>query len=417
MKFINWYIGTYKGLSREIWIMAATLLINRSGLMVMTFLSLYLINEFDYSVAKAGFAVSFYGWGSLVGVWLGGLLAERIGYLRIQFLALVSSGLVFISMYFATEYWQFIALSFLVSATADTFRPANMASIPWYSSEANRKRSIALIRLAINLGISIGPAAGGFLALSIGYDALFWVDGLTCISAGIFMASFLGLKDPEQKEDPIKKIENSELLDDSLDGILQEGDPVSAFEAERNSLTKFYFLLISIFIWAFLFFQLIYTFPVFMKEELLFDEFTIGLFFTFNGLLIVATEMPIVHQLQEKPVLPILKTGIVLCAVAFVFLIFGEPLALIFPTLYILFITFGEVFYLPFTNSVALDLTPTKNKAKFMGYYALAFSLSHVLGPLVGTFVADKFGFQILWIGCAILMLVALALTSSLKYD
>lgn len=397
--------------------MAATLLINRSGLMVMTFLSLYLINEFDYSVAKAGFAVSFYGWGSLVGVWLGGLLAERIGYLRIQFLALISSGLVFISMYFATEYWHFIALSFLVSATADTFRPANMASIPWYSTEENRKRSIALIRLAINLGISIGPAVGGFLALSIGYDALFWVDGLTCISAGIFLLSFLGLKDPEHKEADTVPTQKSDVLDDSLDTILIETKELSSAEAEKSALTKFYYLLISIFLWAFLFFQLIYMFPVFMKEELLFNELTIGLFFTFNGLLIVATEMPIVHQLQNKPVLPILKTGIILCAISFLFLIFGEPLVLIFPVLYILFVTFGEVLYLPFTNSVALDLTPSKNQAKYMGYYALAFSLSHVLGPLVGAFVADHYGFQILWIGCAVLMVLVLALTSSLKYD
>jgi len=397
--------------------MAATLLINRSGLMVMTFLALYLIQEFDYSVAEAGFVVSFYGWGSLLGVWLGGLLAERVGYLRIQFLALVSSGLVFIAMFYATEYWQFILLAFLVSATADMFRPANMASIPWYSKPENRKRSIALIRLAINLGISIGPAVGGFLALSIGYEALFWVDGLTCISAGIFMASALGLKDPEilEEEELPSKTETS-LLDDSLDAILVEDKKPLQKESKAN-LKKFYYLLISVFIWAFLFFQLIYTFPVFMKEELLFDEFTIGLFFTFNGLLIVATEMPIVHQLQNKPVLPILKVGIVLFAAAFVFLLFGEPLALLFPALYILFITFGEVFYLPFTNSVALELTPKKNQAKYMGYYSLAFSLSNVMGPLIGTFVADNYGFQVLWIGCVVLMLTVLLLTSILKYD
>ena len=129
MKYLNWYFNTYKGLSKEIWIIAATLLINRSGVMVMTFLALYLIEDFNYSVAKAGFVVSFYGWGSLVGVWLGGILAEKIGYLKIQFLALLASGLVFISMFFANEYWEFILLSFLVSATADMFRPI----LHWHS--------------------------------------------------------------------------------------------------------------------------------------------------------------------------------------------------------------------------------------------------------------------------------------------
>ncbi len=406
MKYLNWYFNTYKGLSKEIWIIAATLLINRSGVMVMTFLALYLIEDFNYSVAKAGFVVSFYGWGSLVGVWLGGILAEKIGYLKIQFLALLASGLVFISMFFANEYWEFILLSFLVSATADMFRPANMASIPWYSNKGNRKRSIALIRLAINLGISIGPALGGFLALSIGYTALFWVDGITCIVAALFLALLLGLKDPKINEE-------GEVLTPSneIKAVLENP------ENKTENLPKFYWLLAGAAVWSFVFFQLIYTFPVFLKKELLFDEFTIGLFFTLNGLLIFFTEMPIIHKLQEKRVIPILNLGIILCAISFVFLASGKPEMLVFPFMYILFITYGEIFYLPFTNSLALAFTPKKNKAKFMGYYSLAFSISHVLGPLIGLWVADTMGFQPLWIGCGILMMLVLLITRGLKRE
>lgn len=403
MKFINWYLGTYKGLSKEIWIMATTLLINRSGLMVMTFLSLYLIQEFDYSVARAGFVVSFYGWGSITGVWLGGLLAEKIGYLRIQFLALITSGITFILMFYSTEYWEFIALSFLVSALGDMFRPANMASIPWYSTKQNQKRSIALIRLAINLGISIGPAVGGFLALRVGYEALFWVDGVTCIVAGFFMLIMLGLKDPDIKE----TLENS-----TPDDRISKDNNKNSLKSDLN---KFFWMLAGIFIWTFAFFQIIYTFPVFMKQDLFFDEFTIGLFYTFNGLLIFLTEMPIVHQLQDKKVNPILNVGIILCAISFVFLVFSQPYMLIFPIMFMLFITFGEVFYLPFTNSVALELTPIKNKAKYMGYYALAFSSSHILCPLIGTWIADKFGFYPLWVGCGLLMLIVLLITNKIK--
>ncbi len=399
MKYLNWYIDSFKGLSREIWIMATTLLINRSGLMVMTFLSIYLIETFGYSKADAGFIVSFYGWGSIAGVWLGGVLADKVGYLRIQILALIVSGLVFISMYFATQYFQFILLTFLVSATADMFRPANMASIPWFSSLENRTRSIALIRLAINLGISIGPAVGGFLAVSLGYASLFWVDGLTCICAGLFMFFFLGSKDPliheenKVKADTEKKTEIKPTAD----------------------LAKFWKLLLGIFLWAFAFFQIIYGFTVFMKEKMLFDEFTIGLFYTFNGLLIFFVEMPIVKALQNKKIIPILNVGIILCAISFVFLYLGQPLVLIFPFLYMLFITFGEIFYLPFTNTLALEFTPEKSRAKYMSYYSLAFSISHVLGPLIGLWLAEKYGFSLLWVLCSVIMLVVLVLTQLIK--
>ena len=388
--------------------MATTLLINRSGLMVMTFLSVYLISQLGYSKADAGFVVSFYGWGSIAGVWLGGQLAEKIGYLRIQILALLISGLVFISMFFATQYFQFIILTFLVSATGDMFRPANMASVPWFSKRENRTRSIALIRLAINLGISIGPAVGGFLAVAFGYSSLFWVDGITCIAAGIFLYSKLGAKDPREK-DRLNFSQDEQILDEA---VLEESGEI---ESENSVSPKFWWLVIGNLFWAFAFFQIIYGFTVFMKEDLLFDELTIGLFYTFNGLLIFFIEMPIVHSLQVKKTLPILNVGIILCAISFVFLYFGEPLLLFFPIGYMLFITFGEIFYLPFTNTLALKYTTEKSRAKYMSFYSLAFSISHVLGPLLGLWIADHYGFGSLWIACGVIMIVVLGLTQFLR--
>jgi MFS family permease len=47
-----------------------------------------------------------------------------------------------------------------------------------------RSRGFVLNRLASNLGATIGPVIGGFLA---GHDfrLLFWVDGATCVLAGL----------------------------------------------------------------------------------------------------------------------------------------------------------------------------------------------------------------------------------------
>lgn len=126
--------------------------------------------------------------------------------------------------------------------------------------------------------------------------------------------------------------------------------------------------------------------------------------------------MPIVHQLQEKRIIPILNLGIILGAILFIFIVLCKQKMAMFPLMYILFITFGEIFYLPFTNSIALDFTPKKNKAKYMGYYALAFSASHTLRPLAGLWVADTTGFQPLWIGCGVLMILVLFFTSGLKH-
>ena len=59
--------------------------------------------------------------------------------------------------------------------------------------------SPALIRLAVNLGFAIGPAIGGLVAARIGYNWLFWIDGLTCISAGLFLMVALRPKEAKAK--------------------------------------------------------------------------------------------------------------------------------------------------------------------------------------------------------------------------
>ena len=47
--------------------------------------------------------------------------------------------------------------------------------------------AFALSRLAVNLGMSIGPVIGGFLAMK-SFKSLFYVDGTTAILAGALIA-------------------------------------------------------------------------------------------------------------------------------------------------------------------------------------------------------------------------------------
>ncbi len=47
-------ITPYKGLSKEVWFLALTTLINRAGAMVIPFLSLYLNKYLDYTLGQIG---------------------------------------------------------------------------------------------------------------------------------------------------------------------------------------------------------------------------------------------------------------------------------------------------------------------------------------------------------------------------
>src|SRR5579863_10353071 len=185
------YKQAYSGLSRATWLLSTVMLVNRSGTMVVPFMTIYLTSPaMGYSIAQAGLVMGIFGLGAICGGFLGGRLTDRWGFHRVQLAALTGGGIFFIILGQVKSYPLICSCTFLLSVVNDAFRPANSTSIAAYSKEENRTRSYSLNRLAINLGWAAGGALGGILA-SINYHLLFWVDGGTNIAAAILLRLFL----------------------------------------------------------------------------------------------------------------------------------------------------------------------------------------------------------------------------------
>ena len=182
---VNLYRNAYTGLTRRMWLLALVMLINRSGTMVLAFMTLY-INHIGYSTKQAGFVVAVYGLGSLAGAFLGGKISDRYGFYYTQFFSLLCGGILFITLGLMQSYVSICMCTFFLSLVNESFRPANATAIAHYSTPQNRTQAFSIVRLAINLGWGIGGALGGFLA-SVNYHLLFWVDGATNICAAFML--------------------------------------------------------------------------------------------------------------------------------------------------------------------------------------------------------------------------------------
>src|SRR6185369_12195407 len=101
-------------------------------------------------------------------------------------ITLTGGGILFIVLGLMQTFPLICLFTFLLSFVNEAFRPANSTAIASYSKEENRTRSYSLNRLAINLGWAVGSALGGVLA-TIRFELLFWVDGLTNITAALLM--------------------------------------------------------------------------------------------------------------------------------------------------------------------------------------------------------------------------------------
>jgi predicted MFS family arabinose efflux permease len=63
-----------------------------------------------------------------------------------------------------------------------------------------------------------------------------------------------------------------------------------------------------------------------------------------------------------------------------------------------LFMTFGEMFSFPFSNSVALSRAPKGHEGRYMAIYTMSFSSAHILRTKLGMEIIEYFGYQINWL-------------------
>ncbi|MGJ8760296.1 MAG: MDR family MFS transporter [Polaribacter sp.] len=374
-KLYNNYINTFRGLSTEVWWLSLITFINRSGTMVIPFLSLYLTKSLHFSLSDVGWIMSFFGLGSVVGTWIGGKLTDIIGYYKVMLVSLFGTGILFVFLQFANTFNEFCFGIFMVMLVADAFRPAMFVALSAYSKPENKTRSVTLIRLAINLGFSAGPAIGGLIITGIGYVGLFWMDGITCVLAAFLLLKVLHPKKAKVQDEV--KVEN----------------PISVYKDKA-----FWVFFIAMFIFGFVFMQYFSTIPLYYSDKRFLSEFEIGLLMGLSGLFIFLLEMPLIKWLEDlkKSKVKLIALGLFLVGFSFIILnLTGWVGVLIIG---ILLMSIGEMIAFPFSNAFAIDRAEKGNKGEYMALYSIAFSLSHIFSHNVGMQLVAKFGFETTWL-------------------
>lgn len=382
------YINNFRGFSREIWILAAITFINRAGTMVLPFLSKYLKEDLNFTYSEVGWIMVSFGFGSMLGSWLGGKLSDKIGFYKIMIFSLFTSGLLFFVIQYITSFWGLCFGIFFIMVIADMFRPAMFVSLGTYAKPENRIRALTLVRLAVNLGFAAGPALGGLIIMKMGYNGLFWVDGSSCILAILIFALLV-----KEKKRPLDlENENNETA-----------IPISVFKDKI-----FWIFLFVCFVTAMLFFQLFTTLPLYHNEQFGLTEFQSGLLLSLNGILIFFLEMPIVSFIQRKNIdkLKVILWGTLLMSFSFYVLLINIWAGILIVS--IIFITFGEMFIFPFSNSFALSRAPKGHEGRYMALFTMSFSLAHIASSKTGLEIIASFGYQTNWFAMGSFGIIAL---------
>jgi len=389
----HYYIHSFEGLRREVWMLAAVTFVNRAGTMVVPFLSLYLTKDMGLSMEQVGWIMSCFGLGSVLGSWLGGKLTDRFGFYDVMIGALVASGIAFILLQFVQGFVPFCFGIFALTLVSDTFRPAIFVALRAYAKPENRTRAVTLIRLAINLGFSLGPAIGGLIIAGLGYSGLFWVDGITCLVAVGIMLYWLPRKQAQQND-----------------------------QATRSTATRspysdgpYWLFLLTMVLISVPFLQYFSTIPLFYSEVHNLSETYIGVLLGLNGLLIFLIEMPLIKFCEDRKfdLYRILLISVVLFALSFAVLNWFPVIGFLWVGMTLM--TVGEMLNFPFMNRFAYDRSDQGPPGAYMALFTMSWSVAHIFGHTLGLNLIAQFGYTSTWYIMAGIMVLAMGLLVVLK--
>ena len=379
--------------------------------MVLPFLTLYLTVDRGFPAARAGLALTIYGSAAIVIAPLAGRLSDRLGGLRIIKLSLFLSGLILFVFPFANSLIGIFVMTGLWALVNEAFRPPSMSIIGDLAGPAQRKAAFALSRLAINLGMSIGPVIGGFLAMR-SFRLLFYADGTTALLAGLLLVLAPWRRGPEAPlqanhqtgESQLPGVDTSQIA--STSNASATGVPYSSVSTTPARLPRwgprfkdrrFLYFLAAMIPVEMVFFQSLAAMPLFLVRDLHLSEAGFGMVLAINTVLIILVEVPLNAAMADWPHRHTLALGALLVGLGFGGLVFRGGIFWVASTVVVW--TFGEMILLPASAAYVSDIAPPARSGAYMGLYTMGFSVAFAIGPFLGVATMERFGSGSVWIG------------------
>ena len=396
--------SSLRGLPREAWVLCGAVLVNRMGTMVIPFLVLYLTRELGVSPSRAAAALAVYGLGAVATAPFAGRLADRIGPRSIVATSLVAAGLLLLPYPWLRSYPAIVALTFAWSVAGEALRPATLSWISSVVPPSQRRAAFALNRLAVNLGMSIGPAVAGFV-VARSFAAIFILDALTSIAAGgIILFATRGVPPLSAAVDAASA---------SAGGTEAGGAaaPPARLRAWRDPV--FLYFLAGCLPVQIVFFQHASTLPLYLVRDLGLSESIYGMMFTINTLMIILLEVPLNGATSAWSHRRQLALGALLTGLGFGGIGLAGGAAGV--ALMVVVWTFGEMILLPGSAAFAADTAPSQRRGEYLGLYSMSFSGAFAIAPWLGARTMELFSPRALWVACALCGALSAALLSRVR--
>ena len=338
-----------------------------------TFVGIWAIDELQASSSQLGLYFVAAAVISASMGYLGGHVSDHLGRRPVILAGWGLTAFVPLSWTVVDDYMTALPLLLLLSLFGPIAMAATQALVADVVPPERHEHSYASLRVANNLGVTLGPPIGGALLLTGNYDVL-WI-GVTVIGAlELFLAwRLLPARGEYAPEEPPAR--------GSFGVIRRDG--------------AFLLFLVAMVLAHLVYFAFEAVLPIVAVDSYGLTPAAWGFLVIVNPLLVTLFQLRLTRRVERYPAAPKFALAMLLMGWPFLLLSLNSSVAVI--AVVILIFVLGEMLWIPTSQAIAAGLAPADLRGAYMGAFASTSSAGFALGPFIGLQVRGGFGDSAMW--------------------
>lgn len=344
-----------------------------TGASAWTFIGIWAVDRLDASSAQLGFyfvisAALSAGFGIL-----GGHLSDRLGRRPMIVTGWALASLVPLTWIFVDDFAQAIPLLLLVSCFMPIAMSASQALVADVVPRERHEHSYASLRVANNLGVTLGPPLGGALLLTENYDLLWVGVSILAVLTTLLAWRLIPERGEFTPEEPPMR---------GSFGVIRRDHPFLLFLVAMMLANVVYFA-----------FEVVL--PISAVDSHGLTPAVWGFLVIINPALVTLFQLRLTRRVEHFAAAP--KLALAMLLMGWPFLLLSIDASIPVMAVVILIFVIGEMLWIPTSQAIAAGLAPADLRGAYMGAFASTSSVGFALGPFIGLQIRGGFGDTAMW--------------------